>query len=255
MKVWIKKSENVILALYAVLNIILTIFHEPWYDEAESWLIARDASYFDILFVRPHYEGHPPLWHLILSVPAKLGAPYEPSIKLIQFIFAIIMVYLILFKSPFPKPVRLFLPFTYFFFYQYGVIARPYAMFCVAMFLTAMFWKERDDKPWRVMASMSLMCLSTAYGIVLAGGMAVVWVIKALINERLAFFKNRRRLTAWLGLLILALVLIGMIWPTSDAHAVSQREYLKVGSFPYQLFLFWLVIPAETFVTSVSDYQ
>ena len=35
--------------------------HEPWFDEAQAWVIARDNSLKDILFFIPHYEGHPPL--------------------------------------------------------------------------------------------------------------------------------------------------------------------------------------------------
>ena len=246
--------EYVSLILYAIMNVILTLHHEPWFDEAESWLIARDASYFDILFVRPHYEGHPPLWHLILSIPAKLGMPYEPSIKTIQFIFAISMVSLILFKSPFCRPLRVILPFTYFFFYQYGVIARPYAMFCVAIFLTACFWKERDEKPWRIAFSFAWMCLCTAYGIVLAGGMAAVWVLKALLRERAAFLENKGRLAALSALFVFALSVVIIIYPASNALAVTLRKYLFVNNSLYQFILFVAVIPAETVISSVMSY-
>lgn len=58
----------VFVAYIAVVACVMA-FHEPWFDEAQSWLIARDASFRDMLLVRPHYEGHPPLWWLMLSVP------------------------------------------------------------------------------------------------------------------------------------------------------------------------------------------
>ncbi|MCR5487996.1 MAG: hypothetical protein K6F35_10830 [Lachnospiraceae bacterium] len=217
-------------------------------------MIARDAPLFDILFVRPHYEGHPPLWHLILLLPARAGLPYEPSIKTIQLIFALAMVWLILFRSPFPRPVRLFLPFTYFFFYQYGVIARPYAMFCVAIFLTAIFWKERNEKPWRLCLAMLWMCLSTAYGIALAGGMALAWVLPLLRQEKISFFRNGRRFLSLCFLFVCAMVLIFFILPKSDAHAVVIKDFLKSRSFLFQLLFFWIVIPSDVLCTSLSDY-
>lgn len=59
-----KRVYSCVLLIYCALHLALTVFHEPWYDEAEAWQIARCASIKDILFTIPHYEGHPPLWHL-----------------------------------------------------------------------------------------------------------------------------------------------------------------------------------------------
>ena len=104
--------------LYTIFHFVISYFHEPWYDEAVSWQIAKCASVKDIIFTLPHYEGHPPLWHLILLPFAKLGCPYEFSLSLVSMIFAGASVMLIIWKSPFPRSIRLLLPFTYFFFYQ-----------------------------------------------------------------------------------------------------------------------------------------
>lgn len=79
--------------MYAVVVIVVMCFHEPWFDEAQSWLIARDCSWHDLLLVRPHYEGHPPLWWLLLAIPARLGVPYEWGIKSIQLVTAVFFVW------------------------------------------------------------------------------------------------------------------------------------------------------------------
>lgn len=71
----------VVLAVHVVVVITVMCFHEPWFDGAQSWLMARDCSWHDLLLVRPHYEGHPPLWWLLLAIPARLGVPYEWGIK------------------------------------------------------------------------------------------------------------------------------------------------------------------------------
>ena len=60
----------VVFAVYLAVVIVTMAFHEPWFDEAQSWLIARDCPYRDLLLVRPHYEGYLPLWWLLLSIPA-----------------------------------------------------------------------------------------------------------------------------------------------------------------------------------------
>ena len=65
-----KVPELIACIVYAVGHLLMGLVHEPWYDEAVAWQIARSASVKDILFEIPHYEGHPPLWHLILAPQA-----------------------------------------------------------------------------------------------------------------------------------------------------------------------------------------
>ena len=67
-----KKLEYITLFLFVLTYCIITVFHEPWFDEAQAWQIAKCASLKEIFFEIPHYEGHPPLWWLLLSIPARL---------------------------------------------------------------------------------------------------------------------------------------------------------------------------------------
>ena len=53
-----------VLPLYAILLAVVLWKHEPWADEAQAWLIARDCSGVELLFQRLRYEGHPGLWYL-----------------------------------------------------------------------------------------------------------------------------------------------------------------------------------------------
>lgn len=146
-----KRVYSCVLLMYCALHLFMTLFHEPWYDEAEAWQIARCASAKDILFTIPHYEGHPPLWHLILAIPAKLNLPYELSLSLVSLLFSALAVALFLKYAPFPEWVKVFVPFTYFAFYQYSVIARPYCMMMLAVVLISITWKLKDEKPWRLL--------------------------------------------------------------------------------------------------------
>ena len=62
------KAEILALLLYIIGTVLVSCFHEPWFDEAQAWLIARSASLYEILFEIPHYEGHPQMWHLPLKL-------------------------------------------------------------------------------------------------------------------------------------------------------------------------------------------
>lgn len=222
----------VILLLYTALYIWVTYYHEPWFDEAQAWEIAKCGSYRDLLFLIPHGEGHPPLWSLILSIPAKLGVPYEIGIKSVAYIFSIATVYLIVFKAPFTKWVRYTLPFTYFFFYQYGVISRTY---CVAMFiiiLLAVRFKTKDTQPYKYMVLLALLCACSAYGIVIAGGISICWCIDIFLEKKnkdiISTSKellSDKRVRALLILLVIAILLIIEILPYSTTVAANSSRY------------------------------
>ena len=43
------RAENLILGIYTLVSFLLIFVHEPWRDEAQFWLLARDASLPEIL--------------------------------------------------------------------------------------------------------------------------------------------------------------------------------------------------------------
>lgn len=144
------------------------------------------GNYKGDTFEIPHYEGHPPLWDLILLPFAKLGAPYELSLAIVNIFFMTLAVAVLLFKSPFPKLIRCLLPFNFFLFYQYGVISRPYCIFVLAIFLAAVCYKNRNENPVKYLLCLALMCAVHSYGIMIAGGLCIVWLIEIFIEYKKA---------------------------------------------------------------------
>ena len=178
-----KKAEILVLILFSILYVVVTYFHEPWFDEAQAWQIAKCASLKELIFEIPHYEGHPALWSLILAIPAKLGIPFEIGLKAVGMLFSIVSIWLILFKMPYPRIMRLIIPFTYFIFYQYGIIVRPYVMMMLALLLLALCFPQRFNHPWKYIGILVFLCLTSAYGIVLAGGIAICMVYELIIEK------------------------------------------------------------------------
>lgn len=216
------KAEIIALLLYIAGTIIISYFHEPFFDEAQAWNIARSASIKEIFTFVPHYEGHPPLWHLILAPFAKSGAPFHLSVSLVNITFCTAAMALLLFKSPFPKAIRCTLPFTYFCFYQYGVISRPYSMMMLAFMLMAITYKNRNEKPWRYIFSMTFLCLTTSLGLLLAGGLCLVWtyeIITQLIKEKNMnrFYANKRFIPLCF-ILACAILIVITIMPADNCY-------------------------------------
>ena len=246
-----KAPEGLAFAVFLAALGAVSYFHEPWFDEAQAWLIARDASYGDILFLLPHYECHPPLWHLILSLPAKLGVPFEAGLKTIGFLIPAVTAALLLFRSRLPRPVRLCLPFGYFFFYQYGVIVRPYSLMLLTALLLGMTFPARERHPWRTVGLLALLCLTSAYGIVLSAGIAAcmvweLWREKGFVRL-LRELVSDRRTAALLALLAGAVLLMLEILPRPET---ASAAFADRNPFLLCLLCALLTLPGECLLTT-----
>lgn len=253
------RSDIITLAVYFVAVCLVSFFHEPWFDEAQAWAIARSGSLKEILFQIPHNEGHPPLWDLLLLPFAKLGAPYELSLSAVNILFITLAMAVLVFRSPFPKIVRTLLPFNYFFFYQFCVISRPYCVLVLAMFLAASFYKERNEKPLKYVLCLALMCAIHSFGIILAGGLCLVWLGEIFSQRRKegtlsAIFTDKR---CWLmfALLVLAVLIIIEIIPAENTYTDGKptTKELFAFSFNYKQLLWFVLILLEATIGQMPE--
>lgn len=245
----------IVFVAYVIVVCTVMCFHEPWFDEAQAWLIARDCSWRELFTVRTHYEGHPPLWWMMLAIPAKLGVPYEIGLKTLNLVCAALMIWLLEFKTKLPEALKGILPFSYFLCYQYGVTSRPYALMIAAMLLVAITWKTRDERPWPVVLSMVLLCMTSSYGLVIAGMFAANWVVRFAWQEH-SLIRNRQRFAALLTLLVAAVAILIDVMPAKDVY--SGNFDISGTTQPAPLWVqvcnSWLLLPAETlFTSSLSD--
>lgn len=254
--------------LYIAIIAIVMCFHEPWFDEAQSWLIARDSSLTDIISVRPHYEGHPPFWNLLLAIAAKNGVPYEFGIKGIQLVCASLLGAWLIFKSPFKSASSLatfLIPFTYFACFQYGVTSRPYALLCLSLLVAAHYWNSADSKTssaWKLAISLMFMCLLSVYGIAFAAGFTIAWIWRVFsknISKTLNFSSilhaikatiasNWARLISWGLIAIFGAANLALAWPAKNAFAT--RATIDGNSTIAKCFAFIFVMPSESMFTS-----
>ncbi|HEX2052461.1 MAG TPA: hypothetical protein VHJ78_01875 [Actinomycetota bacterium] len=205
----------VYLAGYAVLIGVAVSRHEPWFDEAQAWLIARDSNPVTLLTRHLPYEGHPPLWYLLIMLPAKY-LPYW-TINVISAALAFAAAYVVVRHSPFPVVVKVLLPLGFFLFFQYGVVARNYALLGVLIFLVAKTYSERFERPYLFAALLFALANVSAYAYVLTGVVAAVTTLELLRDRRSLprpAFRKTLVATAALGAGMAALA--WLMWPPSD---------------------------------------
>lgn len=254
------KCDVITLIIYLLGVCTVSFFHEPWFDEAQSWAIARSGTIKEILFEIPHYEGHPPLWHLILAPFAKLGAPYELSLAAVNIFFMTLAVAVLLFKSPFPKLIRCLLPFNFFLFYQYGVVSRPCCILVLAIFLAAACYKNRNEHPVKYLLCLALMCAVHSYGIIIAGCLCIVWLIEIFTeykkSGKLADILKDRRCWLMFCLLIFAMLVMAAIVPDENVYLGGKMSSETEKKFDFSCIniLFCFVIFSDSIITSFFNY-
>ncbi len=167
---------------FTLLAFLVGSVHEPWADEAQAWLIARDATLHNLLFQLPHAEMNPSLWHLMLILPSTYLS-YE-TLRYIALFFGTLGVLLFVYYSPFPKPVKIILPFTYFVFFQYTVVARSYCLFALVIFAIAILYKHRFERPFTYSVLIALLVYTHSFGALASTGLIGMYVLDLLREKR-----------------------------------------------------------------------
>lgn len=138
-------SALAVLVVWAALTLALVVAHEPWRDEADPWLVARDRSPAEAIALAP-YVGTPVLWHLSLMPLAKAGLPYV-SMSVWNWLLGVIAVGLILVLAPWPLPVSTVAVFSYLLSYEYPVIARSYQLGLVLLLAALWVMRGKGHRP------------------------------------------------------------------------------------------------------------
>lgn len=245
--------EIIAFIAFLALSIVMFVFHEPWYDEIQAWMVASDASIGEMIWHLPHFEGHPPFWTLILAIFAKTGVSMEIGLRIPTLLFSGAAAFLVIFKSPFHKWIRCLIPFSYFLFYQYTVICRPYSLMFLGFVLAALFYKERNKKPIRYLIALYLLCMSSAYGIMFAGVLCLIWTVEIIRELKGKDFVKKaikdKRTCSLLVMLIAAVALLMIIWPADNAFAqVRVVEFSAIRCLIYT----FLVLPADALLSDVA---
>ena len=210
--------EIVTLCLYAGLLAWSIPYHKPWADEAQAWQIARTLPLRQI-FPLLSYEGHPGLWYLCLWVLSRLHVSYT-GMRCFAAAIAFLGVVVLVTTSPFPRFLKLLLPFTFFLAFQYAVVARSYVWVPLLLFLCAYFWAQRLERPLPIALCLGLLANVALHAAMISGGLAVVFLIDLWLQRRV--YKPGARLY---GATALLLALYGVsIWvalPAKDASGAG----------------------------------
>ena len=186
------KKDKVIyffaIILFVSICLFVGSFHEPWSDEAQSWLIAREQSVKDIFFYNSRYEGTFPLWLLTLKVFISLGGTYE-YIYVVSTIISTIGILILLYKTKVTKQIKCLIPFSFYVLYQYTVVARSYCYLLLAFAILLSIYEKRHEKIIQYILNLVLFSMISLHGMLVSGILALFYFIES-IKE----FKEKRKI-------------------------------------------------------------
>jgi len=219
---WWKIGDVAVLLVYVCITTFTLQYHEKWADEAQAWLLARDLDLKSLWFHELRYEGSPGLWHTILWVAQHIfHAPYA-AIGYIGLVCATAGVAVLLFLTPFPRGIKWLMAFSFFFLYQYAVIARSYVLFaCFALLIARQF--RNLKRPDLFALSLVPLALLTAHGSLMSASLALVYALRFIRRWSEHDSQTRKRFFLSAGALVLLyLFLFFILFPASDTEATHD---------------------------------
>ena len=218
---------------YAAVTFVLMLRHEPWADELQAWLIARDCTVPQI-FRAMRWEGHFAPWYLMLHVFAANGGPVL-CMNILSWAFMAAAGAVFVFRAPFSLPMKTLVLSSAGMLFWYPVVARCYAPIPILLFLLAACYPARLKRP--LIYGLLIACLTNTHayfegfcGIVFALWAFDAWKIRAELPRR-----ELRRIAA--GLCIAAAgALFGFLQVApgiQNARSVGNQRFwpLKMNFF------------------------
>ena len=222
----------IVAGVYALLVALTIHRHEPWADEAQSWLLGRDASLTDLWGRLLHYEGTPGLWQTLVHALIRLGLSY-PAYSYVSAVLALAAVWLLLRYAPLPLFIRILLPFTYYLCYQYAAVARSYALIAPLLFAIAALYPQAPRRPVLMTILLCLLAGVSAHGILVS---VCIWFVcySPQIRSWSTLQASERRQLASASLVYWLTIVLFMIsaWPAKDVAFAEHRGLSNLGLLP-----------------------
>jgi hypothetical protein len=164
-----------VFGAFMFLEIASILHHEPWRDEMAVWMVAKYNSLQGIVR-EAGLQAQPALWYLVVKAVQQV-IPSPDGMKAANLAFIALAVILLLRYAPFSRLEKVFLCFGYFILYEYGTIARNYAMSVLVLFAVCALYPLRRKHCVLISILLAVFCNIQTMNILLA--LAFVFLLAA----------------------------------------------------------------------------
>lgn len=194
-----------VTAIWIALGLVRLLTHEMWRDELQAWMIARGSETPLQLVSNLRYEGHPGLWPFCLFLVSRF-TDSPVGMQLLNLAVGAAAVAILVRWAPFPRWVTASIAFGYYLAYEYGTLSRSYSLgvLCLVAFCALAGGRARH-RTTLMAAALSLLALTSIYGVVVAAGLAagVVWEAWSAQADAV---QRRRRILRFAGIVAAGMI-------------------------------------------------
>ncbi len=162
-----RRFAIIVAACFGVLLAFGLARHGLWRDELQGWAIVRHSASPWALLHNLRYEGQPPLWYLLLWLPAHATAS-TLALQGMQWAIATATVLLFAWHAPFPRWLRVLFALGYFPLFEYGVLSRSYSLGLLLVVAALILAGRRPRRCGVIGGLLGLLALTSVYGVMLA---------------------------------------------------------------------------------------
>ncbi len=220
--------HGALLVLFAAVTLVALFHHEPWRDELQAWIIARDLDVPGIIY-QMRYEGHFALWSLLLHPFAANGASLL-WLGLVSWTLTVAAAGVFLFRSPFALYAKVAFLCSFPMIYYFPVVSRCYALVPPILFGMAALYPSLPRHKWVYCFLMGLLAHTHVY---MEGMVAVlfgVYCYDYILRPWRVLSLRGRWGAVGAALLTVTLVLVAFLQVLPSLEARSD-----VGGFTYSI--------------------
>jgi hypothetical protein len=215
----------IVLLIFVVLGGFAINNHEIWLDEAHHFLVGRDSNSFQDLISVCKNDSHPFLWNIMVWIVCKLTTDIHFT-QLLNFSFSIFTVVLILWKAPFKFYQNVLLVFSYFIFFEYGVIARNYSVSIFLVFISTYYFSRYNYKTPILFALLGILANTHFFGFLYSFSLIILILIQFLKKE---ININKLELLSSLGIYFLFVLILIFQIKNSSGHMVFDVQNFPIS--------------------------
>lgn len=203
--------------LFILLGLLGVLHHEIWFDEAHTWLLARDSHSWVELFRNARADRQPLLWHCLLYILKHIST--KPlAMQLLHWIIASLAAGIFLHKGPFPYWFKVLLIFGYFILFEYTLIARNYGPGMLFLFAFCFLYQKNAPPIW-IGLLLGLLANTHPLGLVAGAGLCIWWFLDLDKRRAKRFFQGQ-----FLAATGFALAILPTLWAWQSMPGVVQER-------------------------------
>ncbi|MCC8968549.1 hypothetical protein H8A95_41300 [Bradyrhizobium sp. Pear76] len=157
--------------------------HVMWRDEVRALTIALNGDDVIAMLRGLHGEGHPALWYLLLRGAHAVFNRVE-VLPGVAFAVGLVTVALLIFRSPFPRPLVLLLITGHALLFEYVVMARNYGISALFLFAIAACYPAHRDRGVLLGMLLLLLANTNVVGAIMVGAFLLFWLLDMLASQR-----------------------------------------------------------------------